>query len=140
MLKLEKIKIEVTLNEDLNRVWEYFTEPKHIIKWYFASDDWHCPNAVNSLSVGNKFNYRMEAKDGSFGFDFEGEYLKIIPQSELEYILADGRIVNLYFEKHDDYIKLIEIFDPEKLNPIEMQREGWLSILKNFKKYVEGGE
>ncbi len=140
MEKLAKIKIEVKLNHDIDKVWRYFTEPEHIVNWYYASDDWHCPRATNTLSVGSKFNFRMEAKDKSFGFDFEGEYLKVVFQDELEYILADGRMVNIFFRSSDNKVILTEIFDPEEVNPIEMQREGWLSILRNFKKYIEEGE
>lgn len=140
MEKLAKIKIEVELNHDIDKVWRYFTEPEHIVNWYYASDDWHCPRATNILSVGSKFNFRMEAKNKSFGFDFEGEYLKVVFQDELEYILADGRMVNIFFRSSDNKVILTEVFDPEEVNPIEMQREGWLSILKNFKKYIEEGE
>ena len=140
MEKLAKIKIEIELNHDIDKVWRYFTEPEHIVNWYYASDDWQCPSAINNLSVGSKFNFRMEAKDKSFGFDFEGEYLKVAIHDELEYILSDGRMINIFFKSIDNKVTLTEIFDPDEVNPIEMQREGWLSILRNFKRYIEAGE
>jgi Uncharacterized conserved protein len=140
MHTLDKIKLEISIKGTIDKIWRYFTEEEHILNWYFASDEWHCPFANNDLRVGGKFNFRMEAKDKSMGFNFEGEYLKVIPQEEIEYILADGRMVNILFDPDESNVRIIEIFDPEEVNPIDMQRAGWYSILKNFKLYAEEGE
>ena len=118
-------------------VWENWTEPQHITKWNNASDDWHTPHAENDLRVGGKFLSRMEAKDGSFGFDFEGIYDEIRTMKYIEYHLEDGRQVKIHFISDDHSTKVIETFDAETINPIEMQRQGWQAILDNFKKYTE---
>jgi len=132
-----KITIEITVSADNKKVWDYYTKPEHITKWNFASDDWHCPRAENDLRVGGKVSSRMEAKDGSFGFDFEGIYNEVIEYKNIAYSIADGRQVITNFEQFGDKTKVTTSFDPEKENPVEMQRSGWQSILDNFKKYVE---
>ncbi len=131
------IKVEVTINQTLKKVWEYFTNPLHITNWYFAADTWHCPTAVNNLQIGENFNFKMEAKDGSFGFNFEGKYSEIIFQKKISYILADDRNVNITFEKNIDSVTITESFDPEKENTEELQKTGWQAILNNFKTYTE---
>lgn len=131
------LTIETTVSESLEKIWEYYTNPKHIIKWNFASDDWHCPRADNNLIAGGKFSFRMEAKNGSFGFDFEGMYDEVIDLKKIAYSLADGRKVITDFEQIDDLTTVKARFDVDNENPVEMQKEGWLSILNNFKKYVE---
>ena len=131
------ITVENTINAPVKKVWEYWTMPEHIVHWNNASDDWHTPYAKNDLQVGGKFTARMEAKDGSFGFDFEGKYDAITPQEYIEYTIADGRKVKIFFTAEDSSTKVKEIFEAENQNSVEMQRAGWQSILDNFKKYVE---
>ncbi len=129
------IIVEITINDPIEKIWKYWTEPEHITKWTFASDVWCAPRATNDLKVGGKFNTRMEAKDGSVGFDFEGTYTNIIPLERIEYEFG-GRTAKIEFVKQYDGYKITETFDPEDENPIEMQRSGWQAILENFKKYV----
>jgi len=132
-----KITINTLVSADVNKVWKYYNSPEHITKWNFASDDWHCPKAENDLREGGRLKSRMEAKDGSFGFDFEAIYDEVIEHEKIAYTLTDGRNVETLFEIADGKIKVITTFDAEKQNPVEMQREGWQAILDNFKKYVE---
>ncbi|KFF24876.1 SRPBCC family protein [Chryseobacterium vrystaatense] len=135
---MDPIKIDITILAPVEKVWNYFNEPKHIMKWNAAHESWQCPSSENDLRVGGKFKTRMEAKDKSFGFDFEGIYDEVIPNAVIKYHLEDGRKVEVIFDKIDDNTtKITEIFDPEKQNSVEMQREGWYSILNNFHKYVE---
>ncbi|MBI1836610.1 MAG: SRPBCC family protein [Flavobacteriia bacterium] len=132
-----KITVKVVLNSSLEKVWNAMISPEHITQWSFASEDWHVPKASNDLRVGGKFNTRMEAKDQSFGFDFEGEYTFVELHKRYDYILEDKRKVTVLFEEKDRFVTVTEIFDPENQNPIEMQEQGWQMILENFKKYVE---
>lgn len=132
-----KITIEVTINASVDTVWDGWTKPEHITKWNFASDDWHCPRASNDLRAGGKFNTRMEAKDGSFGFDFEGVYDEIIHHKTIAYTIADGRQVVTTFENQNGKIKVITIFEAETENAIELQQQGWQAILNNFARYAE---
>ncbi|ALR30640.1 activator of HSP90 ATPase [Chryseobacterium sp. IHB B 17019] len=135
---MEPIKIDITILAPVQKVWDYFNDPKHITKWNFAHETWQCSRAENDLRVGGKLKVRMEAKDGSFGFDFEGIYDEIIPNERIKYHLEDGRNVEIIFDKIDENTtKVTEIFDPEKQNSAEMQRDGWYAILNNFHKYVE---
>lgn len=136
-MSANKIKIVTLVSADKKKVWECWTSPEHITKWNFASDDWHCPSAENDLRVGGKFNSKMEAKDGSFGFDFWGIYDEIIEFNKIAYTMGDGRKVVTFFEQENDKIKITTLFDPESVNSIEMQKFGWQSILDNFKKHVE---
>ena len=131
------ITVETVINAPVQKVWDSFTSPEHITKWYFASDDWHAPKAENDIRTGGKFLTRMEAKDGSFGFDFEGVYDEVRANEYIEYHLADDRIVKTFFIADDDKTKVVQQFDAEKENPIEMQRGGWQAILNNFKKHTE---
>ncbi len=131
------ITVSVSINSTMEKVWKYWTEPVHITKWNNASPDWHTPKAENDLRVGGKFLSRMEARDGSFGFDFEGIYDKIIHQQRIEYTLLDNRKVKISFTSEGNAVQVKEIFEAEKTNPIEMQRGGWQAILDNFKRYVE---
>jgi uncharacterized protein YndB with AHSA1/START domain len=131
------INIESLISSDVKKVWDYWTTPKHITKWNFASDDWHCPKAENDLRAGGKLKNRMEAKDGSFGFDFEAIYDEVIDQKKIVYTMADGRKATTTFENQGNKIKVTTTFDAENENPVEMQRTGWQAILDNFKKYVE---
>lgn len=133
----KSIVVETTINAPIEKVWEYWTLPKHITKWYFANEDWHCPSAENDLRIGGTFSFRMEAKDGSFGFDFTGIYDEVKELETIKYHLADERKIEVNFEKVENSTKVIEKFDAESENPLERQRFGWQSILDNFKKYVE---
>jgi uncharacterized protein YndB with AHSA1/START domain len=107
------------------------------VNWNFAGDDWHCPSAENEAKSGGKFKWRMEAKDGSMGFDFEGIYDEVKEKELITYKMSDGRAVHISFSVLGDEIKLSESFEPEGTNSDEMQRTGWQAILNNFKKYVE---
>jgi uncharacterized protein YndB with AHSA1/START domain len=131
------ITVENTIEAPVEKVWEYWTKPEHITQWNNASDDWHTPHAENDLRVGGNFVSRMEAKDGSFGFDFGGVYDAITPNEYIEYTIGDGRKVKTTFAADGNKTKVIESFEAEGTNPIEMQRGGWQSILDNFKKYAE---
>jgi uncharacterized protein YndB with AHSA1/START domain len=121
----------------MEQVWDKWTNPQHIIHWNFASDDWCCPRASNDLVVGGKFNWRMESKDGSMGFDFEGVFTAIEPFKKIEYVLADERTIAVHFEEVAGGIQVTEIVDPEHENPVEMQQAGWQAILNNFKRHAE---
>lgn len=131
------IKISTTIQSNLHKVWIYYTQPEHITNWNFASDDWQCPHAENELRVGGKYIARMEAKDGSFGFDFEGVYDEVIDQKKITYTLGDGRMVTTIFEAQDSNTNVTTSFDAEGSHSIEMQQAGWQAILDNFKKYTE---
>ncbi|RYY73064.1 MAG: activator of HSP90 ATPase [Gammaproteobacteria bacterium] len=132
-----KITIEATISADTQKVWSYWTQPAHITKWNFASDDWQCPWATNDLRKGGKYSARMEAKDGSFGFEFSAIYDEVIEYEKMTYTIGDGREVTTEFKAEGDKTKVTTVFDAENQNPIEMQRGGWQSILDNFKSYVE---
>tara|TARA_R110000868_G_scaffold259361_5_gene517300 strand:+ start:62874 stop:63290 length:417 start_codon:yes stop_codon:yes gene_type:complete len=133
----QKITIESIISTTIEIVWESWTEPNHITKWNFATDDWQCPSAENDLRVGGKYKARMEAKDGSFSFDFEAIYDEVIPQKKLIYTMPDGRVVTTSFEDQGETTKVTTVFDAESENPVEMQKNGWQAILNNFTKYVE---
>lgn len=136
-MEFTKIAVKTTVNASIEKVWQYWTEPEHIEKWNNASDDWHTPYAENDLRIGGKFLSRMEAKDGSFGFDFEGVYADVISFEKIRYGLEDGREVETNFTGNEEITKVATTFDAENENPIEMQKSGWQAILDNFKKYVE---
>ena len=131
------ITVQTTVNAPIEKVWKFWTEPGHIIQWNNASDDWHTPRAENDLRVGGKFSARMEAKDGSFGFDFGGDYTNVIEHKIIEYILGDGRKVKIEFSSEGNTTTVVETFDAENTHSAEMQRSGWQAILDNFKKYTE---
>ncbi len=131
------ITVENTVNAPVEKVWEYWTKPEHITKWNAASDDWHSPWAQNDLRVGGKFAARMEAKDGSFGFDFGGVYDEVRNNEYIEYTLGDDRKVKINFTQEGNKTKVVESFEAESTHSIEMQQGGWQAILDNFKKYTE---
>lgn len=132
------ITVQAVVNAPVEKVWKLWTAPEHITKWNNASDDWHTPRAENDLQVGKKFLYRMEAKDGKFGFDFVGTYDEIKMNELIAYTIEDGRKVRISFAKNDaGKTNVVETFEAESSNPIEMQRDGWQAILDNFKKYAE---
>jgi uncharacterized protein YndB with AHSA1/START domain len=132
-----KITVEATINASIQKVWEAWTQPKHITKWNFASDDWQCPSASNDLRPGGKYSARMEAKDGSFGFDFEAIYDEVISSKKITYTMTDGRMATTWFTDLGGRIKVSTTFDAEQENSIELQQQGWQAILNNFKKYAE---
>ena len=132
------ITISATVNAPVEKVWDFWNTPEHVSKWNSASEDWHTPVAENDLRNGGEFRYRMEAKDGSIGFDFGGVYDDVKENQSIAYTLGDGRKVHILFENSGDSTKITETFDAENTNPVEMQRDGWQAILNNFKKYTEG--
>lgn len=135
---MEKITVEVVVERGIEKVWEFWNEPEHITQWAFASDTWECPRAENDARVGGKFVTRMAARDGSAAFDFSGTYTEVVLYEKIAYRMDDGRTASLSFEKVGENVtKIIETFDPESENPIEMQRGGWQAILSNFKTYAE---
>lgn len=136
-MQFEKITIDASIKASPEKVWQYYTEPEHITQWNFAAPSWCCPSASNDLRKGGKYFARMEAKDGSFGFDFEAIYDEVNAPSKMAYTLGDGRTVQMTFAKEGNYTKVTTNFDAETTNPIEMQRDGWQAILNNFKNYVE---
>lgn len=131
------ITVETLINAPVETVWKKWTSPDDIVKWNNASDDWHTTRAENDLKIGGKFLSRMEAKDGSMGFDFSGTYDTIKSNELIEYTADDNRKVKVHFSDANDKTKVIEIFEAENENPIAMQQSGWQSILDNFKKYTE---
>lgn len=131
------ITVEADVHAPVEKVWKLWTEPKHITKWNQASEDWHSPRAENDLRVGGTFASRMEAKDGSAGFDFEGVYDAIETHKHIAYTLGDGRKVKIHFDSRGNSTKVTESFEAESTHPVEMQKNGWQAILDNFKKYVE---
>jgi uncharacterized protein YndB with AHSA1/START domain len=133
------ITVEVTVQANVDTVWEQWTNPIHIVKWNSASDDWHTTRAENDLRVGGKFTSRMEAKDGSFGFDFWGTFDQVVPGELLESTLGDGRKLTVRFKHLGDVTVVTETFEAETENTPELQKTGWQAILNNFKKHVESG-
>ena len=134
---VKPITVEATINAPVEKVWKYWTAPEHITKWCSASEDWHAPYAENDVRTGGKFKTRMEAKDGSMGFDFEGVYSIVEPNNVMQYEMGDGRRVKVVFSDLAGTTKVTETFEAENTNPIEMQRGGWQAILDNFRKYTE---
>ena len=139
METLEKTVITVknTIDAPAEKVWETWTKPEHITQWNYASDDWHSPRAENDLRVGGNFLSRMEAKDGSFGFDFGGVYDAVRTNEYIEYTMGDGRKVQITFTPEGNKTKVVESFEAENTHSVELQRGGWQAILDNFKKYAE---
>lgn len=131
------ITVETDVNAPVEKVWAYFSKPEHVVKWNHASDDWHSPKAENDLRTGGKFNFRMEAKDGSFGFDFVGVYDAVTENKNIEYTISDGRKVKVTFNSNGNRTYVTENFEAENTHSLEMQRGGWQTILDNFKKYTE---
>ena len=130
-----QISVEVLVDAPINQVWDAYISPEDIVQWNFASDDWHTPSATVDLRVGGKFVSRMEAKDGSEGFDFEGTYTKIIEQRLIEYSFGD-RIAGITFSEEPSGVRVTVSFEAEDMNSIEDQRAGWQAILDNFAKHV----
>lgn len=131
------ITVKTLVKAPLATVWNCWTSPEHITQWNFASDEWCCPNAINNLEPGGELNWRMDAKDGSMGFDLTGTYDEVVEQRSIAYHLSDGRKVSVVFEQDGDAVAVTESFEPEDQNPEDMQRAGWQAILDNFKKHAE---
>lgn len=132
-----KITVSTIVNAPVSAVWEKWSQPKDIMQWCQASDDWHAPSAENDLRTCGKFSTTMAAKDGSFSFDFDGVYDVVEEHEQIAYTMSDGRKVNISFEAVGNNTKITETFEAEDMNPIEMQQAGWQAILDNFKKYAE---
>lgn len=133
----EKITVQALVAADRNSVWNYYTGSEHIVNWNFADPSWHCPRATNDMRQGGKYFARMEARDGSFGFDFEAVYDEVREKEGFTYTFG-GRQCSVEFKDEGAGTRVIVTFDPETENPAEMQRDGWQSILNNFKAYAEG--
>lgn len=132
-----EVTIRAHVQADIPRVWKALTSPQDIVQWNFAVPEWHCPRAVCDPVVGGTYTYRLEAKDGSMGFDFGGRFTDVVPMKMLASVLDDGRKVVVNLEKSGSGVDVIQTFQAEGTNPVEMQRQGWQSILDNFKLYVE---
>ncbi len=131
------ITISARIKQPVEKTWEFFNNPEHVVNWNYADPSWHCPYAENDLKTGGKFNYRMEAKDGSYGFDFWGVYDNVVPYKTIEYTMGDGRKVWVKFEAQGNETFVETRFEPESSNPLDMQQAGWQSILNNFAGYCE---
>lgn len=131
------ITVQAKINAPIEKVWKCWTTPNDIVKWNYAADEWHSPQAENDLRLGGRFRFRMEAKDGSMGFDFSGFYNKVILLKQIDYTLDDEREVTIIFSSAEGKTEIIETFEAEDTNPLELQRFGWQSIMNNFKKYTE---
>ncbi len=135
-MSMEKITVKATVKAAKRKVWDYYTQPQHITQWNFADPSWHCPRATNDLKVGGRYVARMEARDGSFGFDFDATYTLVSAYDRLIYEFG-GRQAIITFNERDGQTDISVSFDPEQENSLELQRGGWQSILNNFVKYAE---
>lgn len=132
-----RITVSALVNKPVADVWKTWTDPKHITQWCAASDDWHCPKATNDLKTGGKFSSTMAARDGSFSFDFAGVYDDVQPHKRIAYTMADGRTCEILFTSENGGTRVVESFDAETQNSVEMQRGGWQAILDRFKAHAE---
>lgn len=137
MSTLTRITVSALVNKPVAHVWNTWTDPQHIMQWCAASDDWHCPKASNDLRIGGRFSSTMAARDGSFSFDFEGVYDAVQLHKRIAYTMADGRTCEILFTEENGGTRVVESFDAESQNPVEMQRGGWQAILDRFKAYAE---
>jgi uncharacterized protein YndB with AHSA1/START domain len=135
--KKSVITVSIEVNIPVEKVWNYWTGPEHVVNWNNASEDWHSPHAENDLYVGGKFNYVLAVKDGSFNFEFRGVYDEIVNHKTIKYTLGDSRKVEINFTEHSNKTIVTESFEAEDENTIELQQTGWQAILNNFKKYTE---
>ncbi|WP_297332981.1 SRPBCC family protein [Flavobacterium sp.] len=136
-MNTEKITVTATVDADAAKAWQCYTQPEHITQWNFASDDWQCPWAENDMKPGGKYIARMEAKDGSMGFDFEAVYDEVNPGESFTYTMPDGRRVDVTFTENKNVTDVTVVFDPENIHPVDFQKAGWQAILDNYKKYTE---
>lgn len=137
MAIFQKITIEALVNKNSADIWQLWTQPQHITQWNQASSDWHAPRAENDLKVGGRFLTRMEAKDGSMGFDFSGIYDDIVEHKKICYTMDDGRQVENLFIDENGRTRIVITFDAENENALDVQRSGWRAILNSFKTYAE---
>lgn len=135
-----KITIKASISAPIDKVWNYWVLPEHITRWNFATSTWQCPRASNDLRVGGKYSARMEAKDGSFGFDFCATYDEVELHKKISYTMEDGRQATTSFATQQGTTTVTTTFDAEGTNPVEMQRQGWQAILDNFKSYAEANK
>ena len=136
-MESSSITVRTNIKSPINLVWKSWITPADILKWNAASEEWHTTHAENDFRPCGRFNYRMEAKDGSMGFDFWGVYDRISINKEIRFTLGDGRKVKVVFSDIGNVTEVAETFDPESTNSLEMQRNGWQSILDNFRKHTE---
>jgi len=136
-INLNPITVRTTVEAPVAKVWQFWTSPQHITQWCVATDTWHTPRAENDVRPGGKFLSRMEAKDGSMGFDLEGVYNDVIENELITYAMTDGRKVKVVFGEENGFTQITETFDPETMNPVEMQQAGWQAIMDSFKSYTE---
>ena len=134
---MKTVTVENTIGTNVDKAWEFWTNPEHITHWNFATPEWHCPTAEHDLRVGGKLKYTLAAKDGSMAFDYTATFTTIKPGELLEYTLDDGRKVSISFIGKGNTTQIIERFEVEDENSIDMQRQGWQAILDNFKRYAE---
>lgn len=132
----EQLTVKTIVNSPMEKVWSYYTNPEHITKWNFASDDWHCPRAKNDLRAGGQFSYRMESKESGDGFEFSGTYDEV-DEDSFKYTMDDGRKVSVEMSGNESTTEVIVMFEAEGENDLEFQKQGWQAILNNFKSYVE---
>lgn len=132
-----RVTVQAVIQAPVDKVWKYWTEPEHITKWNQATEEWHAPRAENDLRFGGKFLTRMEAKDGSMGFDFTGVYTTVKEHEAISYTLDDGRKVDIVFTAQGNETHVVQTFDAENSNPVEFQQAGWQAIMDNFKRYTE---
>ena len=133
---MNKITVSAIINAPIKKVWDCYTNPNHIVNWNFADPSWHCPSATNDMRIGGTYKARMEAKDGSFGFDFEAVYTQIESEKYFSYEFG-GRVASVDFKNNDSQTEVVVVFDAESENLVEMQRAGWQAIQNNFKNYTE---
>ena len=134
-----RITVEAVISAPVEKVWDYYTGPEHIMQWNQASPDWHCPASTNDLRQGGKFSSTMAAKDGSFSFDFWGIYDEVDSHKKIAYTMGDGRKADVLFTNNENETHVAVIFEPETENSLELQQGGWQAILNSFKKYTESG-
>lgn len=137
MTTATRITVSALINKPVAHVWKIWSDPAHIMQWCAAGDDWHCPKAANDLKTGGKFSSTMAARDGSFSFDFEGVYDDVQLHKRIAYAMGDGRTCEILFSTEGGCTRVVETFDAETQNPVEMQRGGWQAILDRFKAYAE---
>ena len=135
---MEKITVQTNIHADLAKVWAYYTKPEHIIQWNYALENWSCPNVNNDVRVGGKFIARMETKDASEGYYFDGTYTDVVIGERISYVMSNGRHVVVEFDNNgDNNIEVVVVFDSDTEKQPEIQKENWQKILNNFKKHVE---
>lgn len=132
-----KITVNVQVNATPEQVWQAWNSPEDITRWNTASPDWHSPRSEVDLREGGRFTTRMEARDGSMGFDFGGTYTCVEPLRRIEFVMDDQRSVEIEFVELDNGVQIVERFDADDVYPAEQQLQGWQAILDNFARYVE---